>query len=73
MRVDEGFDNESAGGVEQIGSRTAIAALGVGRGCDDGTEDRIFHVQVPSSLSAPESRISNDHSATSSSCHRGSK
>ena len=41
MRVDEGFDNQSAGGVEQIGIRTAIAVVGVGRACDDGTEARV--------------------------------
>ena len=46
MRVDEGFDN-SAAGVEQIGSRTAIAVVGVGRACDDGTEVRVFNVDVP--------------------------
>ena len=71
MRVDERFDNESAGGVKQIGSRTAIAVVGVGRGCDDGSEVRVFYVDVPSSLSAPESGISDDHSATSGSCHVG--
>ena len=67
MRVDEGFDNKPAGRVEQIGIRTAIAVVGVGRACGDGTEVRVFYVDVPSSLSASESRISDDHSATSSS------
>jgi hypothetical protein len=71
MPVTEGFDNQSAGGVEPIGIRTATAGVGVGRACDDGTEARVFDVHVPRPLSAAERRTGDDHRATSTWCRVG--
>jgi hypothetical protein len=65
MRVDERLDDQSSAGVEEIGVRTVIVPVGVGRACHDRTELRIVDADVPRSRSSPERRVGNDHSRAS--------
>jgi hypothetical protein len=71
MRVDEGFDDQSSAGVEQVGVRPVIVPIGVGRPCHDRTELGIVDVDIPSSVSSSEGRLGDDHSRSSLSCVTG--